>query len=96
MKIVINTRYGGYGLSEKALATLGTRTSYSIARHDPRLVELVERDPVAAAGRCAKLGIVEIPDNATDFWIDEYDGIESVIYVTDGRLHRANYDEDDD
>lgn len=48
---------------------------------------MVERDAEAASGRCAVLMVVEIPDNATDWELDEYDGLESIIYVADGKIH---------
>lgn len=39
-------------------------------------------------GMCAKLELVKIPDNATDYTIIEHDGFESVLYVVDGKIHR--------
>jgi hypothetical protein len=96
MKLVINTCYGGYGLSEEALAALGIEDYGDIARYDPRLIELVERDPIAAADDCAELCVVEIPDNATDYYIDEDDGCESVIYVVDGKIHFAYGEEEEE
>ena len=32
------------------------------------------------------LVVKEIPDNATDYMITEYDGAEGIIYVVDGKL----------
>lgn len=47
------------------------------ARACPRLVTVVEEIGAEADGRCAKLRIVEVPDDAK--WeIDEYDGNEHV------------------
>ena len=89
MKIVINKCYGGYSLSEEALATLGVQYDDEVWRTDARLVKIVEADPEAASGRVAKLKVVEIPDEATDYSVEEYDGFESVIYVVDGKLHWA-------
>ena len=40
-------------------------------------------------GYCAELEVVEIPDGATDYYLNEYDGMESIIYVLDGKLHWA-------
>ena len=89
MKIIINKCYGGYGLSNKALNSLGIEYEGDIERTDPRLVEIVEADAEKASGKFAKLKVVEIPDEATDYSVDEYDGFESVIYVVDGKLHWA-------
>ena len=48
-----------------------------IERDDANLVRVVEALGEEADGRCAKLKIVEIPDNV-EWVIDEYDGFESV------------------
>ena len=83
MKIVINTCYGGFGLSEKALTlfnkSAGTVTIYErdIARNNPILVEIVEQLGEAADGGFAELKVVEIPDDV-QWQIDEYDGNEWV------------------
>lgn len=83
MKIIINACYGGFGLSEKALALFneraGTVTTYErdIARNNPILVEIVEQLGEAADGGFAKLKFVEIPDDV-QWQIDEYDGNEWV------------------
>lgn len=56
-----------------------TLTLYArdVPRNDPILVQLVEEMGDAANGSCAKLRIVEVPDDA-DWEIDEYDGNEHV------------------
>ena len=91
MKIVINACYGGFSLSKSAAAYMGTSTHPwdEDIRTDPRLVDMVERDALAASGDCAELTVVEIPDNATDWEMSDYDGIESIIYVVDGKIHHA-------
>lgn len=91
MKIVINSCYGGFSLSESAAATLNTEC-YPLdddIRTDPRLVDMVEQDSKGTSGYCAKLIVVEIPDNATDWEFDECDGYESIIYVVDGKIHHV-------
>jgi hypothetical protein len=82
MRIVINARYGGYGLGvpEEYDDLL---YAYEYERKHPKLVEFVETHP----DECGALKICEIPDEATDWMIDEYDGNEQVIYVLNGRLH---------
>lgn len=88
MKICINACFGGFGLSDEALQMLGFETRYpQISRTDPRLIEVVSTLGEAANGFCARLAIVDIPDEATDWEIDEYDGAEGIIYVLDGKLH---------
>ena len=91
MKIVINTCYGGFSLSSKCAAAFGPDFDEDeIERNDERLVEIVERDPKKASGHCADHKVVEIPDTATDWEIDEYDGFESIIYVVDGKIRHAH------
>ena len=86
MKIVINKCYGGFGLSDKALALYNELASsniqytFDIARNDPILVQVVETLGIEANDRFAKLHIVDIPDDV-QWQIDEYDGMESVEEV---------------
>ena len=83
MKIIINTCYGGFGLSKEALALFnersGTVNTYDpgIPRNNPILVEIVEQLGEAADGRFAELKVVEIPDDV-QWQIEEYDGNEWV------------------
>ncbi len=49
-------------------------------RGDPLLIQVVEELGDEANGRCAKLKIIEIP-NDVDYEIDEYDGLESIHEV---------------
>lgn len=78
-KIVINTCYGGFGLSEAAKKKL-RREIYSWEyehRTDPKLVAIVEKLGDKANGKYAELKVVEIPDGV-DWTIEEYDGVEWV------------------
>ena len=80
MKIVINRCFGGFSLSEEAVEYLGLERSHSfICRDDPKLVKCVETlGSKRASGTCANLVIVEIPDE-TNYGIEEYDGVETVV-----------------
>lgn len=84
-RVVVNTRYGGFGLSDKALAEYNKRAGTDhewdrdIARDDKHLVAIVEELGDEANGFLAKLGIVELPDDVAGKWhVDEYDGWEHV------------------
>lgn len=83
MKIVINTCYGGFSLSPKAVQRYKARTGETLGtypdveRNDPDLVAVVEELGEKAAGPCASLKVVEIPDDV-EWWIEEYDGVEHV------------------
>ena len=83
MKIVINTCYGGFGLSEESLALYnqkaGTELKYvfDIERTDPHLVAVVEELGPIANGSFSSLKVVEIPDDVK-WHISEYDGLEHI------------------
>jgi hypothetical protein len=80
-KVVINACFGGFGLSNKAVARLRElglefQLEWDIPRHHPLLVQVVEELGEKASGSHAKLEVVEINSNL--YKIDEYDGLESV------------------
>jgi hypothetical protein len=81
MKIVINNAYGGYGC-DVAEEFEELVWQYENDRTAPELVEFVENHPK----ECGDLTVVEIPDTATDYYINEYDGYESVLFVVDGKI----------
>lgn len=80
MKVVINTVYGGYSLSQEAYDRLGMiwdgfGYAYRDDRANERLVTVVEELGEKAWGESARLKVVEIPDDV-EWEIAEYDGIE--------------------
>ena len=85
-RIVINTKHGGFGLSEQASRLFAQRTGIAydqawadklIARDDPVLVAIVREVGVDADTRYAELKIVEVP-YGVKWQIEEYDGVEWV------------------
>jgi len=54
-----------------------------ISRDDPILVEVCREYP------SPNVVIATIPDEATDWSIWDYDGLETIIYVLDGRLYTS-------
>lgn len=90
MKIIINTCYGGFSFNETAIERYGIQTyDDDIAtRMRADLIEAIESGE-DLSGRVAKLEVVEIPNEATDFAIDEYDGMENIVYVLNGKLKWA-------
>lgn len=87
MKIVINECCGGFGIKKEYLEKLGVEYDWEIKRTNERLIEMVETLGNEIADAFADLKVVEIPDDATDWCIYEYDGAESVTYVQCGRLY---------
>ena len=84
MFVVINKCYGGFSLSEEAMSRLGELNEglpyeNSIEyRSNSKLVQVVEELGEKANGRSANLKIVEIPEDAHEPYIMDYDGLEHV------------------
>ena len=82
MKIVINTDYGMVFEETERL------------RKDAKFIEDVESgrfvDHVDDRwGNAEVLKVVEIPDDATDAVIFDYDGCECILYVCDGKIYHT-------
>lgn len=93
MRIVINTCFGGFHIPAELCETCGLSRYDDIDRSDSRLVDFVETHADADGRYCedyAVLVVVEIPDTCTDWEVSEYDGLESIIYVVDGKIRHAS------
>jgi len=87
VKIVINTRFGGFGLSEEGRKVwwrvCGVGDEFSdffpedIPRNDNILVQMVEENSELYSGSSSRLRVVEIPADV-DWEIKDYDGQEHV------------------
>lgn len=85
-KILVNLHFGGFGLKDEYFKDFMKRThGLTDIREDEKLIALVEQG-VDIGDHYADIGIAEIPDNATDYYINEYDGKEEVLYVLDGKI----------
>jgi len=84
-EIVVNTCFGGFGLSEKAGKLYCQRVNldyqhfdeYSLSRSDPILIEVIKELGTNANALYAQLEIVSLPVG-TKYRICEYDGIEHI------------------
>jgi hypothetical protein len=88
IEVVINTSYGGFGLSKMAqnlyketngdkYDEYSSRSRY--CRHDPKLVNIVKELGEASCGKHSKLTIENIPLEFKDCYIiREYDGMEDI------------------
>lgn len=86
MKIVLNKAFGGFHLPHPYAEAKDLNfydDSFEV-RTDPELIEYLAAHPYGT-----DLKVVEFPDEATDSDILEYDGLESIIYVINGKLHYA-------
>ena len=78
MKVVINSCFGGFGLSQTALSSLpNDEEYYYIHRSDPLLVRAVEELGKEAYGTHSYLNVVEWPDGVP-YKVFEYDGVEKL------------------
>lgn len=84
MKYVINACFGGFGIKKDIAEKYGL-DRYAEDRDNPKLIELIESG-VNCNDDCAELKVVDIPDDATDYEFDDYDGYESIIYVLNGKI----------
>jgi hypothetical protein len=83
--VVINTCYGGFGLSERAIREYKQMAGITddkwydrlAPRDDPYLIKIVRDLGMAANGAHANLKIVEIPPDV-EWEVEEYDGNEWV------------------
>lgn len=97
MMYVINAAFGGFSVPEEVASELGCGRYAFGYDGDIRANEVLiawvreHRDET-------DLALVEIPEEATDWEMDEYDGFESIIAVVDGRivhLHAWDFEEEE-
>jgi hypothetical protein len=83
MKVVINRCFGGFGISDTALARYNEladtklETYHGMDRADPLLVQVVVELGAEANDFAADLKVVDIPDDVK-WYVHEYDGLEAV------------------
>ena len=93
MKIVINNCYGGMDTEHQALRTDPDFIAKVEAGFDGKEKNHFEFTTTGGEkrsfdfGRLEHLIVVEIPDESTDYYINDYDGVESVFYVVNGKIH---------
>lgn len=98
MKIVIYNSWGRFYLPDQFCVPHGLPTDdndfdENFDRTDERLIAFVEDENFQKSNpRDCEFYVVEIPDNATDWIIEDYDGLEWVTYVVDGKIYRVNYE----
>ena len=89
--IMYNTCYGGFSVSNSAIEEYRRQcpeaqevSCYSVERHDPVMVGIVQKMGERANGQCAKINLKEIPaEYLGHYEIGEYDSMEHVIIQYD-------------
>ena len=83
-EIVINTIYGGFGLSKEAQKLLKQKTSFNslfrLRRDNEFLIEVVRQLGRKANSKKAELKIVTIPDGVS-WQIEDHNGLEWIAEV---------------
>lgn len=92
MKMVLNKFWGTFNLPEEFCSLYNITTfeeREAVERTDERLIAFVEAHNAKESKPTKKkrLKVVEIPDEATDWEFNDYDGMESITYVVDGKIH---------
>lgn len=88
MKLVINADYGGFGINKKWETANCKENCKEDCRECAKLIRAIE-EKENVNDDFSKLAVVEFPDEATDYELLEYDGIESLLYVLDGKIRYA-------
>ena len=88
MKLVINADYGGFGINKKWETANCKENCKGDCRECAKLIRAIEEGE-NVDDNFSKLAVVEFPDEATDYELLEYDGIESLLYVLDGKIRYA-------
>lgn len=91
MKIVLNRKHGGFGLSSRAVQLYAEMRGvppdsfsfYSLPRTDPNLIAVVEQLGDAVNTKYSKLQVVHIPDGIS------YEIVEEAGFETLHESHRV-------
>ena len=86
MKIVIHRAWGSIN------------TYIGEHRTDPQVIAWIEEgnlpEEILDNGyfieTAADYEVAEIPDEATDYYVDDYDGMEDIFFVIDGKIFKGN------
>ena len=85
MKVVINSAFGGFCLPKGFVEQYDLESHWDFdgnTRTSAELISYIEEH----GPEDTDLEVVEVPDNVTDWEIHEYDGMESIICVIDGKI----------
>ena len=88
MKLVINTCYGGFGINSKWETENCKKDCEGNCRECAKLIRAIEKEE-NVNNDFSRLAVTDFPNEATDYEILEYDGIESLLYVLDGKIRYA-------
>ena len=80
MDIVVNRSWGSFHIPKEIADKRGLSVYGDIDRTDKELVNWANTN-------ISSLHVFSIPDKATDWEISDYDGMETIVYVVDGKIY---------
>ena len=89
MQIILNKDYGGFMVPDEICKLLHCDqfdTSMSI-RTNPTFIQWIKQKK--KNGEDTDFRVVEIPDNASDYLIEDFDGDEWMYFVVNGKIYEA-------
>ena len=89
MTIIVNHCWGGFRVPEEFCKAHNLSPYDDVDRDDPALIAFIKAHGGKLIEGSSKLVAIEIPDTCTDWDIKDYDGMETIIYVVDGKIHYA-------
>lgn len=92
MKIVYNNNWGGFAWPFSIAIAFNLIERYDPTREDRCNPEIIEALQTLNDRESGDLAICEIPDEATDWMVIDYDGRETVYYVFNGQLYSSDED----
>lgn len=87
MKVVVSKSWSGFKIPF-AMGNKYCRMTDREIRTDEILINYVEESQ--RIGTPTGLTVDEFPDNASDWFIDEYDGMEWVVFTLDGIIYKTS------
>ena len=97
MKYIINNSFGGFKLPAEFCNKYAFYSriygNTEAIRTDLFLINYLEEHKKTYKG---PLAVVDIPDDATDWELKEYDGLESIIAVVDGKIVHIEAEEEEE
>lgn len=83
MKIILNGDYGGFNFAE------GLPWGPSDCTNPDAIAYIEKYGTEKASAPHSHLYVVTLPEDVTDYIITEYDGVETIYYIQDGKIHEA-------
>lgn len=88
MKVILNKEYSSFSLSEEFCKAYPQFIPFGERQDNQELIKCIEEFGIdKSQGKLSKLIIFELPDEATDYYINKRDGFDELIYVINGKLN---------